>query len=115
MALSHSLKALVIGSAASCLKFGKALEEQGVLSLECLNKLPVGNSLQGLERVKMTDIQFDAVIEAMMPPPAIAAVSTAPSPALTITHAKVVPRNVRLPPLLRHFGFRVVVPYFFQE
>ncbi len=43
-----------------------------------------------------------------MPPPAIAAVSTAPSvlnsPALTITPAKVVPRNVRLNKIYIEWG-----------
>ena len=81
MALSHSLKALVIGSTASCLKFVKALEEQGVLSLERLKKLPVDKAQKVLEKVKMTDIQIDAVMEAIAPPPAAAAVSPAPSPA----------------------------------
>ncbi len=40
VALAAALEALDIGTAASCLKFAKALEEQGVLSLERLKKLP---------------------------------------------------------------------------
>ena len=81
VALSQSLKDIGIGTAASCLKFAKALEEQGVLSLERLKKLPVDKAQKVLEKVKMTDIQIDAVMEAIAPPPAAAAVSPAPSPA----------------------------------
>ena len=81
VALAAALEALDIGTAASCLKFAKALEEQGVLSLERLKKLPVDKAQKVLEKVKMTDIQIDAVIEAIAPPPAAAAVSLPPSPA----------------------------------
>jgi hypothetical protein len=70
VALSQSLKALGIGTATSSLKFAKALEEQGVLSLERLKKLPVDKAQKVLEKVKMTDIQIDAVMEAIAPPPA---------------------------------------------
>jgi hypothetical protein len=39
LVLSKALEALDVGTAASCLKFAKALEEQGVLSLDRLKKL----------------------------------------------------------------------------
>jgi hypothetical protein len=55
LARSQSLKALGIGAAASCLKFAKALEEQGVLSLERLKKLPVDKAQKVLEKVQMSN------------------------------------------------------------
>jgi hypothetical protein len=65
LALSQSLKAIGIGAAASCLKFAKALEEQGVLSLERLKKMPVDKAQKVLEKVKMTEIQIEAIMEAI--------------------------------------------------
>ncbi len=41
LVLSKALEALDVGTAASCLKFAKALEEQGILSLDRLKKLSV--------------------------------------------------------------------------
>ena len=65
LALSRSLKAIGIGAAASCLKFAKALEEQGILSLERLKKMPVDKAQKVLEKVKMTEIQIEAIMEAI--------------------------------------------------
>ena len=54
LALSQSLKALGVGSSASCLKFAKALEEQGILTIERLKKMPAHQAKKALEIVKMT-------------------------------------------------------------
>ena len=72
VALSHALKALGVGSAASCLKFARALEEQGVLTMERLRKMPAHQAKKALEIVKMTEFQIDAVMEAIAPPHAAA-------------------------------------------
>jgi hypothetical protein len=81
VALAAALEALDIGTAASCLKFAKALEEQGVLSLERLKKLPEADAREILEGCGLKKLQVGAVMEAIAPPPAAAAVSPAPSPA----------------------------------
>ena len=81
VALSQSLKDIGIGTAASCLKFAKALEEQGVLSLERLKKLPEADAREILEGCGLKKLQVGAVMEAIAPPPAAAAVSPPPSPA----------------------------------
>ncbi len=47
------------------MKFAKALEEQGVLSLERLKKMPVDKAQKVLEKVKMTEIQIEAIMEAI--------------------------------------------------
>ena len=91
VALSQSLKALGIGTASACLNFAKTLADQGVLSLERLKKLPVDKAQKVLEKVKMTDIQIDAVMEAIAPPPAAAVVSPAPSPAPAPATAALLP------------------------
>ena len=70
LALSQSLKALGIGAAASCLRFAKALEEQGVLSLERLKKLPVDKVQKVLEKVQMSEIQIETIMEAIASAPA---------------------------------------------
>ena len=81
VALSQSLKDIGIGTSASCLKFAEALEEQGVLSLERLKKLPEADAREILEGCGLKKLQVGAVMEAIAPPPAAAAVSPAPSPA----------------------------------
>jgi hypothetical protein len=65
VALSQSLKALGVGTTASCLKFAKALEEQGVLALDRLKKMPVLKAKKVLEIVKMSEFQIDAIMEAI--------------------------------------------------
>ena len=62
LALSQSLKALGIGTMASCLKFATALEDRGVLSIERLKKLSVDKAQKGLEEVQISDIQIDTVM-----------------------------------------------------
>jgi hypothetical protein len=75
LALSKALEALDVGAAASCLKFAKALEEQGVLSLDRLKKLSVDQARKVLDKVKMSEIQIDAIMEAIAPTPVVAPVS----------------------------------------
>ena len=92
VALGQSLKALGIGSAASCLKFAKALEEQGILTMERLKKMPVPQAKKALEIVKMTEFQIEAIMEALAPPPAAAPISPAssapaPKPAIPTAQA----------------------------
>jgi hypothetical protein len=65
VALSQSLKALGVGTNASCLKFAKALEEQGVLSLDRLKKMAVHKAKKALEVVKMSEFQIDSIMEAI--------------------------------------------------
>jgi hypothetical protein len=82
LALSQSLKDLGIGSAASCLKFAKALEEQGILTMERLKKMPAPQAKRALEIVKMTEFQIDAIMEVIAPVPVPAPVpAPAPAPA----------------------------------
>jgi TPR repeat protein len=83
LALSQALEALDIGASSSCLKFAKALEEQGIVSIERLKKMPAHQAKKALEIVKMTEFQIDAIMEAIAPPSsaAAAAISPAPSPA----------------------------------
>ena len=69
LVLSKALEALDVGTAASCLKFAKALEEQGVLSLDRLKKLSVDKAQKVLEKVKMSEIQIDVIMEAIAPTP----------------------------------------------
>ncbi len=69
VALSQALKALDFGTAATCMKFAKALEEQGILSLDKLKKMTSEKALKVLEKVKMTETQIDTVMEAIAPPP----------------------------------------------
>jgi hypothetical protein len=75
VALSQALKALDFGTAATCMKFAKALEEQGILSLDKLKKMTSEKALKVLEKVKMTETQIDTVMEAIAPPPIPAAAS----------------------------------------
>jgi hypothetical protein len=49
LALSQALEALDIGVSSSCLKFAKALEQQGVVSFERLKKLPQCEAVEVLE------------------------------------------------------------------
>ena len=82
MALSQALKGLDFGSAATCLKFAKALEEQGILTLDKLKKMAPDKVQKVLEKVKMTETQIDTIMEAVAPPPAAAvAAPAAPAPA----------------------------------
>ena len=99
MALLQSLKALGIGTASACLNFAKTLADQGVLSLERLKKLPVDKAQKVLVKVKMTDIQIDAVMEAIAPPPAAAA----PATLLPSKSAPAAPAQVLLSALSHRF------------
>jgi hypothetical protein len=83
LALSQALEALDIGASSSCLKFAKALEEQGIVSIERLKKMPAHQAKRALEMVKMTEFQIDAIMEAIAPraPAAAAAAPPAPAPA----------------------------------
>jgi hypothetical protein len=69
LALSRSLN--------NFLKFAKALEEQGVLTLERLKKMPVDKAQKVLEKVKMTEIQIEAIMEAIASAPVPAPTSAA--------------------------------------
>ena len=52
----------------SCLKFAKALEEQGILTLDRLKKLPQSDAIEVLEGCGMKKLQVRAVMEAFNPP-----------------------------------------------
>ena len=81
LALSKALEALDVASAALCLKFAKALDEQGILTMERLKKLPEADVREALEAAGMKKLQVRTVMEAIAPPPAVAPVPPAPSPA----------------------------------
>ena len=72
LALSQSLKAVGVGTSAACLNFAKSLADQGVLSMDRLKKLTVEKAQRVLEKVKMSEIQIDAVMEAIAPPAMVA-------------------------------------------
>ena len=64
------------------MKFAKALEEQGILTLDKLKKMAPDKVQKVLEKVKMTETQIDTIMEAVAPPPAAAvAAPAAPAPA----------------------------------
>jgi hypothetical protein len=75
LALSQSLKALGVGTASACLKFAKVLGDQGVVTMERLKKLSADKVQKVLEKVQMTDIQIETVMEAIAPAPAPAPAS----------------------------------------
>jgi hypothetical protein len=76
-ALAQSLKAMDVASAALCLKFAKALDEQGILSIERLKKLPEADAREALEAAGMKKLQVRTVMEAVTSPPAVAPVPAA--------------------------------------
>jgi hypothetical protein len=98
VALSQALKLLDFGTSATCIKFAKALEEQGILSLGRLKKMTSEKALKVLEKVKMTETQIDTVMEAIAAlsmaaaaaassAPAVTAPAPVPAPALASAHA----------------------------
>ena len=74
LALSHALEALDVGTAATCLKFAKALEEHGILSIDKLKKLPEADAIEVLGTAGMKKLQIRTVMEAIAPPPVTAPV-----------------------------------------
>ncbi len=76
-ALAQSLKAMDVASAPLCLKFAKALDEQGILTMERLKKLPEADAREALEAAGMKKLQIRTVMEAVTPPPAVAPVPAA--------------------------------------
>jgi hypothetical protein len=80
LALSKALEALDVASAVLCLKFAKALDEQGILTMERLKKLPEPDAREALEAAGMKKLQVRTVMEAIASPSSVAPSSPPPAP-----------------------------------
>jgi len=100
LALSKALEALDVASAASCLKFAKALEEQGILTMERLKKLPEADAREALEAAGMKKLQICSVMEAIAPPPTVPPISPAAAPPVSsaLTAASATPHTLAAAP-----------------
>jgi DNA-binding beta-propeller fold protein YncE len=81
LALSQALEALDIGASSSCLTFAKALEQQGVVSMERLKKMREADARKVLEAAGMKNFQVLSVIYAIALPAPAAAAAAPPPPA----------------------------------
>jgi len=61
------LEALDVGTVSTCLNFAKALSDQGILTMERLERMPAHQAKKALQIVKMTEFQIDAIMQAVAP------------------------------------------------
>ena len=106
LVLSKALEALDVASAALCLKFAKALDEQGILTMERLKKLPEADAREALEAAGMKKLQVRSVMEAIASSSSVAASSPPSAPPASAPAAKKIPAEFN--PLAPHlFGIPI--------